>query len=77
MQVNFSWQCQPESALALLARLAMPADISGDGTAPSFVSRAFPSWNRSILAESNLCHACSDQEIEDGRRGSSLTEICL
>jgi hypothetical protein len=30
------------------------------------VSRAFPSWNRSILTEFYLCHACSDQEIEDG-----------
>eukprot|EP01047_Picozoa_sp_COSAG01_P012431 COSAG01_NODE_561_length_15460_cov_95.444307_3_plen_79_part_00 len=30
------------------------------------VSRAFPSWNRSILAEIYLCHACSDHETEDG-----------
>jgi hypothetical protein len=30
------------------------------------VSRAFPSWNRSILTEIYLCHACSDHEIEDG-----------
>jgi hypothetical protein len=27
------------------------------------VSRAFPSWNRSILTEIYLCHACSYQEI--------------
>eukprot|EP01047_Picozoa_sp_COSAG01_P025106 COSAG01_NODE_1573_length_9865_cov_132.568503_5_plen_103_part_00 len=27
------------------------------------VSRPFPSWNRSILAESHLCHACSCHEI--------------
>eukprot|EP01047_Picozoa_sp_COSAG01_P013417 COSAG01_NODE_629_length_14689_cov_298.955517_7_plen_370_part_00 len=27
------------------------------------VSRPFPSWNRSILAEIYLCHACSCQEI--------------
>jgi hypothetical protein len=27
------------------------------------VSRAFPSWNRPILAEIYLCHACSDHEI--------------
>eukprot|EP01047_Picozoa_sp_COSAG01_P064409 COSAG01_NODE_8519_length_2755_cov_8.227410_5_plen_73_part_00 len=35
------------------------------------VSRAFPSWNRSILTEIYLCHPCSC-EIEDGnaRAGS-------
>jgi hypothetical protein len=27
------------------------------------VSRPFPSWNRSILTEIHLCHACSCQEI--------------
>jgi hypothetical protein len=27
------------------------------------VSRAFPSWERSILTEIHLCHACSCQEI--------------
>eukprot|EP01047_Picozoa_sp_COSAG01_P046042 COSAG01_NODE_4291_length_5167_cov_3.885556_2_plen_188_part_00 len=30
------------------------------------VSRAFPSWNRSILTEIYLCHACSYHEIGDG-----------
>eukprot|EP01047_Picozoa_sp_COSAG01_P009519 COSAG01_NODE_392_length_17668_cov_5.382264_4_plen_95_part_00 len=25
-----------------------------------------PSWNRCILTEIYLCHACSDHEIEDG-----------
>jgi hypothetical protein len=30
------------------------------------VSRAFPSWKRSILTEIYLCHACSYQGIEDG-----------
>jgi hypothetical protein len=30
------------------------------------VSAPFPSWNRSILTEIYLCHACSYQEIEDG-----------
>jgi tRNA 2-thiocytidine biosynthesis protein TtcA len=34
-----------------------------DDLAESFVSRAFPSWNRSILAEIDLCHACSCHEI--------------
>jgi hypothetical protein len=28
------------------------------------VSRVFPSWNRSILTEIYLCHACSDHEID-------------
>jgi hypothetical protein len=27
------------------------------------VSRPFPSWNRSILTEIYLCHACTRQEI--------------
>jgi hypothetical protein len=31
--------------------------------APASVSRPFPSWNRSILTEVYLCHACSCQEI--------------
>jgi tRNA wybutosine-synthesizing protein 1 len=31
---------------------------------PTFVvSRPFPSWNRSILAEIYLCHACSCREV--------------
>jgi hypothetical protein len=30
------------------------------------VSRAFSSWNRSILTEIYPCHACSDHEFEDG-----------
>jgi hypothetical protein len=30
------------------------------------VSRAFPSWNWSILTENYLCRACSYHEIEDG-----------
>jgi hypothetical protein len=29
----------------------------------SWVSRPFPSWNRSILTEICLCHACSCQDI--------------
>jgi hypothetical protein len=29
----------------------------------TLVSRPFPSWNRSILTEIYLCHACSCQEI--------------
>eukprot|EP01047_Picozoa_sp_COSAG01_P071222 COSAG01_NODE_10998_length_2030_cov_2.434490_1_plen_49_part_10 len=30
------------------------------------MSRPFASWNRSILTEIYLCHACSYHEIEDG-----------
>jgi hypothetical protein len=40
----------------------------GGGGAPAAVSRAFPSWNRSILTEIYLCHTCSYQEIEDEKR---------
>jgi hypothetical protein len=44
----------------------------GRGGAPTRVSRAFPSWNRSMLTDIYLCHACSYQEIENGsaRTGS-------
>eukprot|EP01049_Picozoa_sp_SAG25_P009583 SAG25_NODE_962_length_4542_cov_45.139545_3_plen_123_part_00 len=30
------------------------------------LSRPFPSWNRSILTEIYICHACSYHEINDG-----------
>jgi hypothetical protein len=47
-----------------------------------FVSWPFPSWNRSILTEIYLCHACSYHEIEDGngpdrrrRRASTRTQL--
>jgi hypothetical protein len=41
------------------------------------VSRAFPSWKRSILAEIYLCHACSYHEIiEDmGTPGQALEQL--
>jgi SNF2 family DNA or RNA helicase len=42
------------------------------------VSRPFPSWNRSILTEIYLCHACSCQETlktETAGQGSSLDTI--
>jgi hypothetical protein len=43
----------------------------------STVSRAFPSWNRSILTEIYLCHACSDHEREDenARTGHLRVEV--
>jgi hypothetical protein len=34
-----------------------------EGASRAIVSRPFPSWNRSILTEIYLCHACSCQEI--------------
>jgi hypothetical protein len=43
-------------------------------------ARAFPYWNRSILTEIYLCHACSYlQEIEDGnaRTGSRRCRRCV
>jgi hypothetical protein len=42
------------------------------------VSRPFPSWNRSILTEISLCHACSRQEIlrvETARQGYSAADL--
>eukprot|EP01047_Picozoa_sp_COSAG01_P026345 COSAG01_NODE_1694_length_9467_cov_4.976196_10_plen_339_part_00 len=51
----------------LLGRLCLAAQMSGAqigaALAPGIVSRPFPSWNRSILTEIYLCHACSCQEI--------------
>jgi hypothetical protein len=38
----------------------------------AMVSRPFPSWNRSILTEIYLCHACSCHEIEDGNGRAGL-----
>jgi hypothetical protein len=35
------------------------------GVRTRVVSGPFPSWNRSILTEIYLCHACSDHEFED------------
>eukprot|EP01047_Picozoa_sp_COSAG01_P026883 COSAG01_NODE_1748_length_9329_cov_99.035861_11_plen_286_part_00 len=43
---------------------ARPAGLGG--AAPMDVSWEFSSWNRSILTEIHLCHACSDHEIENG-----------
>jgi hypothetical protein len=36
----------------------------------ALVSRAFPSWTRSILTEIYLCHACSDHVSEGGHAGA-------
>jgi hypothetical protein len=42
---------------------AQPRDRGG-------ASAPLPCWNRSISTEMYLCHACSDQEIEDGNGAS-------
>jgi hypothetical protein len=41
-------------------------DRGGGSAAITAASAPFPSWNRSILTEVYLCHACSDHVIEDG-----------
>eukprot|EP01047_Picozoa_sp_COSAG01_P065464 COSAG01_NODE_8849_length_2638_cov_1.501772_1_plen_78_part_10 len=41
------------------------------------MSRAFPSWKRSILAEIYLCHACSYHEIEVGNARAGAGEQTL
>jgi hypothetical protein len=39
-------------------------------------SRAFPSWNRSILTEIYLCRACSSyHEIEDGNARTGARDL--
>jgi hypothetical protein len=55
-----------EAQAQLRADLTVAAQAAQDS-----VSQAFPSWNRSILAEIYLCHTCSCHEIEDanGRAG--------
>jgi hypothetical protein len=50
-------------ALRILAMRSCLATIDEALAGAHGVSRAFPSWNRSILAEIYLCHACSYQEI--------------
>jgi hypothetical protein len=52
-------------AAALLGTL-LPWGLSGVAPDGVGVSRAFPSWKRSILTEIYLCHACSYHEVEDG-----------
>jgi hypothetical protein len=47
----------------------------GQITSSFCVSRAFPSWNRSILTEIYLCHACSYHEIEDGNAPGQADEV--
>jgi hypothetical protein len=58
------------SADASIQRLPFPSVLLsvtgwvwGGGGGGGTVSRPFPSWNRSVLTEIYLCHACSCQEI--------------
>jgi hypothetical protein len=48
------------------AAAALPSGVGRLSQQPVMVSRAFSSWNRSILTEIYLCHACAYHEIEDG-----------
>jgi hypothetical protein len=62
---------QPEAARRMEKELRR---LSGTSLIEASVSRAFPSWERSILTEIYLCGACSYREIDDGNapaRGSS------
>jgi hypothetical protein len=42
-----------------------PRSAASDADSGQLVSRAFPSWNRSILTEIYLCHPCSCSDIEN------------
>jgi hypothetical protein len=48
------------------AASSLPGHAAAAAGADYFVSRAFPSWNRSILTDIYLCQACSDHAIEHG-----------
>eukprot|EP01047_Picozoa_sp_COSAG01_P051849 COSAG01_NODE_5390_length_4291_cov_3.107109_3_plen_237_part_00 len=69
---------------ALTQSSDLPIRASGGAATPTraqsvagpVVSGPFPSWNRSILTESYLCHACSCHGIED-RNGPDREECAL
>jgi hypothetical protein len=48
------------------------ANLGSGVGALATVSRPFPSWNRPILTDIYLCHACSCHEIEDGNGRAGL-----
>eukprot|EP01047_Picozoa_sp_COSAG01_P056202 COSAG01_NODE_6345_length_3723_cov_13.346302_2_plen_194_part_00 len=63
-----------------LCRGGVSATMQMEGLAPppsgGAVSRPFPSWNRSISTEIDLCHACSCHEIlrtEAARQGGTTS----
>jgi hypothetical protein len=62
------------AVVALQAALSLVAALITATCIP--VSGPFPSWNRSILTEIYLCHACSCHEIEDGNGPDRTTASC-
>jgi hypothetical protein len=55
---------------------AAGATAASTGEGGGAVSRPFPSWNRFILTEIYLCHACSCQEIlRTETAGQGIAEI--
>jgi hypothetical protein len=57
-------QCALGVALAEAQMAASEATLAE--LCRAIVSRPFSSWNRPMLTEIYLCHACSYHEIEDG-----------
>jgi hypothetical protein len=66
-----------ESDQALTACMWARVAMSLGGLGAAYVSRAVPSWNRSILAEIYLCHACSCHRAVPSFLRYILTEIYL
>jgi hypothetical protein len=66
------------AAQARAVARAEPRGRAAALAAPPLVSWASPSWDRSILTEIYLCHACSYHEIEDGnaRTGWRTSRRC-
>eukprot|EP01047_Picozoa_sp_COSAG01_P045138 COSAG01_NODE_4135_length_5315_cov_134.343750_5_plen_114_part_00 len=54
---------QPHTVIVLVCAGAIDVTPLLELPSSASVSRPFPSWNRSILTEIYLCHACSGQEI--------------
>jgi hypothetical protein len=56
-----------------IKELTSKTDVDRSVVTRAAVSRAFPSWDRSILTEIYLCHACSyHHEVEDGNPGQEF-----
>jgi hypothetical protein len=66
MHATASGAMQAAAGLTVTSDLHLPASWGSTSGAPPGVSWALPSWDRSMLTEIYLCHACSDHEIEDG-----------
>jgi hypothetical protein len=63
-----SRSCRSDFGRSWASRMRTPAQTS--------VRRPFPSWNRSILAEIYLCHACSCQEIWRTETAGQVGRAC-